>query len=57
MALTVEQFKRMYNPKEAQDELYRQADIEVNGREEYYEKLGKLVEESPIVSPHRVRRG
>ena len=50
MALTLEKFRRSYDRKETQRELYRLADLEVNGDPLYYQRLGEFVEINPIQS-------
>ena len=55
--MTLREFQRWYdeNRSRIQDELYRRADEETNGRDEFYELLGREIEEHPVVSPRAVR--
>ena len=62
MAMTLDEFKRYHNSRKetaiSMTDGYRQRDMCGNWEmsERYYEGLGRLVEQHPIVSP-RVRRG
>jgi hypothetical protein len=50
MAMTLEEFRRTYDKKSTQAELYRRADLEINGDDRHYEELGDFVEKHPISS-------
>lgn len=52
------EFRKYYaaHRKEIQEELYRRADLEVNGDDRYYEEFGRFIERHPI-GPGMLRRG
>lgn len=53
MVKTLADFKKYYdlNKNNIQNELYLQAEQDVNGDDKYFEKIGKEIEKHPIHCP------
>jgi len=54
--MKIEEFERWYDATnlDRQRARYEEADREVNGSDEYYERLGRLIEEHPIINPRSI---
>jgi len=61
MVFTLDEWKKQYNSVTAKrdDEQYmhKRADLDINGSDKYYEKLGELCETNPILSGPKGLRG
>lgn len=57
MAFTLDQLATPASRKANQVELYRQADLEVNGSDRYYDLMSVEIEQHPLYCGHHGPRG